>query len=75
MAAAAAGLITFETRVDEHGAAVLVRARRDGALYLIRPVAGEAKVAPYAPGVLDALRECRTAGRRLRFHVPGTTNA
>jgi hypothetical protein len=55
MAAAAAGLITFETRADEHGAAVLARARRDGALYLIRPVAGEAKVAPYAPGVLDAL--------------------
>jgi hypothetical protein len=55
MAAAAAGLITFETRADEHGAAVLARARLDGALYLIRPGAGGTEVTRYTPGVPDAL--------------------
>ncbi len=55
MAAEVAGLITFETRADEHGTAVLARARLDGGLHLIRPAAGGAKVAPYAPGVPDAL--------------------
>jgi hypothetical protein len=49
LAAIAAGLTTFETRLDLHGPAVMARSHRTGALHLIRP--GAERVEAYAPGV------------------------
>ncbi len=49
LAAIAAGLTTYETRLDAHGLAVMARSHRDGTLHLIRP--GAECVEAYAPGV------------------------
>ena len=53
LAAIAAGLTTYETRLDLNGPAVMARSRRDGTLHLIRP--GTERVEAYAPGVPTGL--------------------
>jgi hypothetical protein len=53
LAAIAAGLTTYETRLDKHGPAVMARSNRTGVLYLIRP--GADCVEAYTPGVPDGL--------------------
>jgi hypothetical protein len=55
MAALTTGLMTFETRADAKGFAVVARSKRNGAFHLIRPDAGGARIEPYVPGVPSPL--------------------
>lgn len=50
-------LVRHETRSDEHGLAVLARARGGTAVFLLRSTGGKLSVDPYAPALPAALSE------------------
>jgi len=43
-------LVRGETRLDEHGIAVVARRRGEEALFLLRPGSGKVRLEPYTPG-------------------------